>query len=85
MILKRRSKHALTGAASALMNVQALTTRMEYEIYSFWASWNTLLNSFKRPALCMYFDSCKELKYLLETLDRKALQKYWFRKANNFT
>ena len=72
----RHSKHTLTGAVAALVNGHAATARMEHEIYSFWASWSTLLNSFKRPALGMYFDSCKELKSLLETFDREVLHKH---------
>ena len=72
----RRSKHTLAGAAPALVNGHTATARMEYEIYSFRASWSTLLNSFKRPALGMYFDSYKEIKSRLETFDRKALQKH---------
>ena len=72
----RLSKHTLTRAVVALVNGHVAAALMEYEIYSFGASWSTLLNSFKRPALGKYFDSCKELKSLLETLDRKVLQKH---------
>ena len=72
----RLAKRRLTGAVAALVNGHAATARMKHEIYSFLASWSTLSNSFKRRALGMYFDSYKELKSLLETFDRKVLQKH---------
>ena len=81
----RYSRHTLTGAVAALVNGHAATARMEYEIYSFRASWSTLLNGFKRPALGMSFESQKVVKSGLETLGQKALQKCWFREAKSFT
>ena len=69
----------------ALVNVHADTARMEYEIYSFRASWSTLLNGFKRHALGMPFESQKVVTSGLETLGRKVLQKCWFREAKSFT
>ena len=81
----RRSKHTLAGADPAFVNGRTATARMEYEIYSFRASWSTLFNGFKSPALAMSFESQKELKSGLETLGRKALQKYWLREAKSFT